>query len=146
MVEEDCGRELALKVARRLVVFLKRPGGQRQYSTELRAQLEEETLTGRLTAWLLPRLHKSVRVDDMAHAMSVSPRTLHRQIEKETSFTPAAWLRRLRLDAARRLLGNPELSIKQVARRSGFGDEYNLRRAFNRELGVAPSDYRARLA
>ena len=145
MVEEDCGRDMAMKVARRLVVFLRRAGGQRQYSAELRAQVEEETMTGRLAVWLGVRLDRAVTVEEMADAMSVSPRTLHRRIEKETGLTPAVWLRQLRLEAACRLLATPELTIKQIAIRSGFGSEYNLRRAFNQELRVTPSAYRALL-
>jgi transcriptional regulator GlxA family with amidase domain len=145
LVEEDKGRALAMRVAHRLVVYLKRPGGQRQYSAELHAQIEENTFTGRLSAWLMPRLDKSVSVEDMAEAMAVSPRTLHRQLAKESGLTPAAWLRRLRVEAACRLLAHPSLSIKQVSQRCGFGDEYNMRRAFSLEMRITPSEYRARI-
>ena len=82
---------------------------------------------------------------EMAEAMAVSARTLHRQLVQETGQTPAAWLRRLRIEAACRLLAHPGLSIKQVAQRSGFGNEYNMRRAFNLDMGVGPSEYRAHL-
>lgn len=145
LVEADLGRALAMRVAHRLVVYLKRAGGQRQYSAELHAQTEERTFNGRLTRWLIARLDKAIAVEQMAEAMSVSSRTLHRQLIKETGLAPAAWLRRLRVEAACRLLAHPELSIKQIARRAGFGDEYNLRRAFAQDMGVTPSDYRARL-
>ena len=134
-----------MRVAHRLVVYLKRSGGQRQYSAELHAQTEESAFNGRLTRWLMPRLGKALSVEQMAEAMAVSPRTLHRQLLKETGLSPAAWLRRLRVESACRLLAHPTLSIKQIAQRSGFGDEYNLRRAFNIELGISPSQYRARL-
>lgn len=145
LVEADLGKALALQVAHRLVVYLKRSGGQRQYSAELHAQIEESTFNGRLTRWLIPRLDKTLCIEQMAAAMAVSPRTLHRQLHKETGCAPAAWLRRLRVEAACRLLAHPALSIKQIAQRSGFGDEYNLRRSFNQELGLSPSQYRARL-
>lgn len=143
LVEEDMGRPLAMRVAHRLVLFLKRAGGQRQYSAELHAQSEGNTLSGRLTEWLIRRLDKRLAVEEMAEAMAVSARTLHRQLIRETGLAPAAWLRRIRVEAACRLLAQPCLSIKQVAQRSGFGDEYNMRRAFNHELRVTPSEYRA---
>lgn len=145
LVEADQGKALAMRVAHRLVVYLKRSGGQRQYSAELHAQTEESAFNGRLTRWLMPRLGKALSVEQMAEAMAVSPRTLHRQLLKETGLSPAAWLRRLRVESACRLLAHPTLSIKQIAQRSGFGDEYNLRRAFNIELGISPSQYRVRL-
>lgn len=145
MVEADLGKALAMRVAHRLVVYLKRPGGQRQYSAELHAQTEEGALNGRLSRWLIPRLDKTTNVDQMAEAMAMSPRTLHHQLLMETGCSPAAWLRRLRVESACRLLAHPALSIKQIAQRSGFGNEYNLRRAFGSELGVSPSQYRAHL-
>lgn len=145
LVEKDLGRALALRVAHRLVLYLKRSGGQRQYSSELHAQTEEHSLSGRLSKWLLTRLEKTVSVDEMAHAVSVSSRTLHRQLIKETGCTPAALLKRLRLETACRALANPDLPIKQIAYRSGFGDDYNMRRTFALTLGVTPSEYRKRL-
>jgi transcriptional regulator GlxA family with amidase domain len=145
LVEEDMGRTLAMRVAHRLVVYLKRPGGQRQYSAELYAQIEENSFSGRLSAWLIQRLDSAVSVEEMAEAMAVSARTLHRQLAKESGLTPAAWLRRLRVEAACRLLAHPSLSIKQISQRCGFGDEYNMRRAFNIDMRVTPSEYRARI-
>lgn len=145
LAEEDMGRALAMRVAHRLVVYLKRSGGQRQYSAELHAQIEENTFSGRLSAWLIQRLDSAVSVEDMAEAMAVSARTLHRQLAKESGLTPATWLRRLRVEAACRLLAHPSLSIKQISQRCGFGDEYNMRRAFNIDLRVTPSEYRARI-
>lgn len=145
LVEKDLGRPLALRIAHRLVLYLKRSGGQRQYSAELHTQTVESSLSGRLSKWLLERLDKSISVDEMASALAVSSRTLHRQLIKETGRTPAAWLKRLRLESACRALANPEQSLKQIAYRSGFGDEYNMRRTFNMELGVTPSEYRKRI-
>lgn len=145
LVEKDLGRPLALRVAHRLVLYLKRSGGQRQYSAELHAQTEESSLSGRLSKWLLERLDKNISVDQMACALAVSSRTLHRQLIKETGRTPAAWLKRLRLESACRALANPELSLKQIAHHSGFGNEYNMRRTFNLELGIPPAEYRKRI-
>ena len=144
LIEADCGRSLALAVARRLVVFMKRPGGQRQFSTELLAQGAESSLLGELVAWLKPRLAREITVDAMAEAMHLSARTLHRRLLAEAGLSPARLVQRLRLEAACRLLESGDVPLKQIARASGFGTLYNLRRAFAGQLGVAPGDYRAR--
>jgi transcriptional regulator GlxA family with amidase domain len=144
LVEEDLGREFALNVARRLVVYHKRPGGQRQFSTELLAQYHNEGIIQRLTQWLRPRLHKQVDIEQMAAALSISSRTLHRRVLDEGQTTPALLLRELRLEKACKLLESGRLSFNEVARRSGFGSEYNLRRAFRTRLGILPSEYRSR--
>ena len=144
LVEHDLGRALALRVAHRLVLHLKRSGGQRQYSAELHLQTQAETISGRLSKWLIERLNQPIQVDEMACALAVSARTLHRQLLKETGKTPAAWLKRLRLEFACRLLADTAFSLQHIADRSGFGSEYNLHRAFKLELGVTPSEYRRR--
>ncbi|MES2947698.1 MAG: helix-turn-helix domain-containing protein [Pseudomonadota bacterium] len=144
LVEEDLGRPAALSVAKRLVVFLKRPGGQRQYSSELLAQASEEGVTGALTRWLTPRLKQTVGVEQMAAAVALSVRSLHRKLRLEAGASPAQFLMRMRLDSACALLEHASLSIKQVAHQTGFGSEYNLRRAFAAHLGVVPTEYRAR--
>lgn len=144
LVEEDRGRTCALSVAKRLVVFLKRPGGQRQFSSELLAQVEPEGLNGKLTSWLRARLKKELNVEQMAAACALSVRTLHRRLKQESGITPAQLLMRLRMEAACALLERPGTTVKQAATQSGFGSEYNLRRAFAAELGVVPSDYQAR--
>jgi transcriptional regulator GlxA family with amidase domain len=146
LLEEDLGRAKAMAVAKRLVVYFKRPGGQRQFSSALLAQTKGEGLLSQLTDWLRPRLHLAIDVARMATSQSLTPRTLHRRLRIETDTTPARLLNRMRLEAACALLESGRLSIKQVARKSGFGSEYNLRRAFVLTLGVAPSDYRARFA
>jgi transcriptional regulator GlxA family with amidase domain len=144
LVEEDQGRAAGLAVAKRLVVFYKRPGGQRQFSTELLAQAEPQGLHGRLTAWLRPRLQQQLDVEQMAVALAVSVRTLHRHLQQEAGLSPAQLLLRLRMEAACGLLEQAGMTVKRAARQSGFGSEYNLRRAFAAQLGVAPSDYQSR--
>lgn len=144
LVEEDQGRAAALGVAKRMVMFLKRPGGQRQFSAELMAQAEPEGLHGRLTQWLLARLTRQVGVEQMAAAFALSVRTLHRRLRQESGVTPAQLLLRLRMERACGLLERPGMTVKRAARQSGFGTEYNLRRAFGAQLGVMPSEYRAR--
>jgi transcriptional regulator GlxA family with amidase domain len=145
LLEQDLGREVSVQVARRLVVYLRRPGGQRQFSSELLAQSAAPGGTAqRLIAWLTPRLRQDLKVQDMADALATSCRTLHRQVLQETQTTPAQLLLQLRLEAACRHLQGPRASVKRAAQRSGFGSEYNLRRAFSRHLGVTPSEYRER--
>lgn len=144
LVEEDLGRQCVQRVAKRLVVFLKRPGGQRQYSSELLAQASDQGIAAELARWLKPRLKQTVGVEQMAAALALSVRTLHRRLRIEMDVSPAQFLTRMRLDAACLLLERADTSIKQVARQTGFGSEYNLRRAFASHLGVVPTEYRAR--
>lgn len=144
LVEEDLGRARSLAVAKRMVVFFKRPGGQRQFSSELLAQANPPGLHGQLTAWLRPRLTQQLDVEQMAAAFALSVRTLHRRLQQEAGVTPAQLLLRLRMEAACALLERPGMTVKRAAHQSGFGSEYNLRRAFAAQLGVAPSDYLTR--
>jgi transcriptional regulator GlxA family with amidase domain len=144
LVEEDRGRAAALGTAKRLVVFYKRPGGQRQFSSELLAQADPQGLHGQLTGWLRPRLKRQVDVEQMAAAFALSVRTLHRRLQREAGISPAQLLLRLRMEAACGLLERPGMTVKRAASQSGFGSEYNLRRAFAAQLGVVPSEYQAR--
>lgn len=146
LVEEDVGHEVALAVAKRMVLFLKRPGGQRQFSSELLAQSRPQGIGAQLTAWLRPRLAQKIDVSQMATACALSPRSLHRKLQEELGLTPAQLLARLRMEAACVLLEQPTMTVKQAARQSGYGTEYNLRRAFVTQLGVLPSDYQSRFA
>jgi len=144
LVEEDLGRDAALAVAKRMVLFLKRPGGQRQFSAELLAQSPAPGVSAQLTAWLRPRLAQHIGVGQMAGACALSERSLYRKLQQETGLTPAQLLARLRLERACLLLEQPGTLVKQAARASGYGSEYNLRRAFVAELGVLPSEYQSR--
>ncbi|MFS2005441.1 GlxA family transcriptional regulator [Duganella sp. CT11-25] len=144
LVEEDRGRAAGLGVAKRLVVFFKRPGGQRQFSSELLAQADPQGLHGQLTGWLRPRLKQQIDVEQMAAAFALSVRTLHRRLQQEAGMSPAQLLLRLRMETACALLERPGMTVKQAASQSGFGSEYNLRRAFAAQLGVVPSEYQAR--
>jgi transcriptional regulator GlxA family with amidase domain len=144
LVEDDRGRAAGLGVAKRLVVFFKRPGGQRQFSSELLAQADPQGLHGQLTGWLRPRLKQQIDVEQMAAAFALSVRTLHRRLQQEAGMSPAQLLLRLRMETACALLERPGMTVKQAASQSGFGSEYNLRRAFAAQLGVVPSEYQAR--
>ena len=146
LVEEDLGRRAAQGAAKRLVVHHKRPGGQRQFSSALLAQSSSGGLAERLTEWLRPRVAEQIDVERMAQAMALSARSLHRRLREEAQASPAQVLARVRMETACGLLEAAGCSVKQVARLSGFGTEYNLRRAFARQLGVLPSAYRERFA
>lgn len=145
LVEEDHGRAVSLQVAKGLVMYLRRPGGQRQFSAELLAQQAPPGgVMEKLVQWLRGRLHKALDIEVMAAEMAVSPRTLHRHCQAELGVTPAKLLFQLRLEEACRLLEQGAPSLKRTAENSGFGSEYNLRRAFIQALGVTPSEYRQR--
>ncbi len=145
LVEEDHGRDVSLQVARGLVMYLRRPGGQRQFSAELLAQQAPPGgQMERLVAWLRERLGQTVDVEEMAAQMAMSSRTLHRHCQAEMGMTPAKLLLQLRLERASQLLEGGETGLKRVAQQAGFGSEYNLRRAFVQALGVTPGEYRQR--
>lgn len=150
LVEADHDRALSLRVAKRLVIPFRRAGGQRQFSAELLAQIpndpDEQGLSSQLTQWLRPRLKQAISVADMARAMAVSERTLHRQLMAQTGLSPSKLLNRLRVERACWLLEDGKTPIKRVVQQTGLGSEYNLRRAFRLALGVSPGDYRMRFS
>ena len=143
MVEEDWGSELALLVARYLVVFLKRPGGQSQFSAYLTSEAHRPELKD-LQAWIMLHLCEDLRVETLAERMCMSPRNFARFFLTETGMTPAKFVELARIDAARHYLGSTRLSIEVVADKSGFGDPERMRRAFIRQLGINAQSYRER--
>jgi len=147
LVEADCGHEVVMQVARELVVFLKRPGGQNQFSELLQAQSEEGESIERLHLWLMDNLAlEPLSVQMMAEQMNMSPRNFARVYKQKTGRTPAKGVEVLRLEAARRMLESSSRGVEQIARLCGFGNEERLRTVFQRTLGVAPRDYRKRFA
>jgi transcriptional regulator GlxA family with amidase domain len=146
LVEADLGHDLAMRVARRLVVFLKRPGGQSQFSAPLSAQLAADDGLGALHGWMADHLDADLRVERLAARAGMSPRTFARVYAAKLGTTPAKTVERLRVEAARRALEDGGAPIKRIAHRCGFGDEERMRRAFVRRLGVSPSEYRERFA
>lgn len=143
MVEEDCGHELALTVARRLVVFLKRPGGQTQFSTALRGQAATGPLAS-LLRWIADNLDSDLRAEALADRANMSLRNFYRAFVEATGLPPAEWVEASRLEVARRLLEQTEQTADQVALRAGFGSYERMRKTFARCLGVAPAAYRER--
>jgi transcriptional regulator GlxA family with amidase domain len=143
MVEEDWGRELALLVSRRLVVFLKRSGGQSQFSVPLQAQAVEGRLTD-VVRWVVNHPAADLSVESLAARACVSQRTLHRLFLETFATSPAEWVERTRLEAARQRLEGGDDLLEQVADAVGFASADTMRRVFLRRLGVSPSDYRDR--
>jgi transcriptional regulator GlxA family with amidase domain len=148
MIEEDYGHITALDVARRLVVFLKRPGGQSQFSTVLAAQASDvEGRFSALHAWIIENIAGDLKVETLAEKAGMSPRTFARAYATRTGMTPASGVEALRVETARLLLESKEIrGVVEVAQRAGFGDDERMRRAFIRHLGVSPSEYRSRFS
>lgn len=144
LVEEDFSRKRALAVARRLVMFFKRPGGQAQFSTRLRAQMVEGGQMAPLLSWLGENLCGKVTVEDLASRAAMSPRNFARVFLRETGRTPAKYLDQLRIERSVTLLEDGTLPLERVALDSGFTCAEQMRRAFLREKGVTPLAYRAR--
>jgi len=143
LVEEDLGHELALAVARHLVVFLKRPGGQAQFSTTLALQKSTDRFAD-LHAWIAENLAGDLSVTQLAAQVGMSERSFVRHYRAQTGNTPARTIEQLRVEAARRLLGDTAMPIKRVATCCGFGTEETLRRSFLRAISVTPQAYRER--
>lgn len=143
LVEEDLGRDVALAVARYLVVFLKRPGGQAQFSAALALQAAEDKF-GALHAWIGEHLANDLSLAVLADQAGMSERGFSRHYAQATGQTPARAIERLRVEAARRLLSETRLPVKRISRRCGFGSEETMRRSFLRLLAVSPRDYRER--
>lgn len=149
MVEADLGRAVALAVARDLVVFLKRPGGQSQFSTALSMQhatRSQDSRFGDLHAWILDNLASDLSVATLAAQVGMSERSFVRHYRAHTGNTPARAIEQLRVEAARRLLGDSAMPIKRIADRCGFGSEETLRRSFMRAVSVTPQAYRERFS
>jgi transcriptional regulator GlxA family with amidase domain len=144
LVEEDHGRDVALGVARELVLFLKRPGGQAQFSAQLRAQLAERDSLRQLQAWLVEHPTADLSVTALARRVALSPRHFARLFKTETGATPARAVLAARVEAARRRLEDGDDGLEGVAAASGFGSAEVMRRAFLRTLRVGPAVYRRR--
>jgi transcriptional regulator GlxA family with amidase domain len=146
LIEEDLGAEVALAVARAMVMYLRRPGDQSQYSAPLRLQAAETPSVRALVAWAAEHPAGDLSVPALARRVGKSPRHLTRVFRKELGVAPAEAMEQLRLEAARRLLQQSAASLDEVAARCGFGSAEVLRRAFLRSLHVTPSAYRARFS
>jgi len=147
LVQDDCGRDVAMEVARQLVIYLKRPGGQSQFSELLSAQTRDADAFESLNLWIEQNLsHDNLTVEVLAERARMSPRNFARSYKEKTGRTPAKAVEVLRVEAAKRLLETSARNIDQIARSCGFGDEERMRVTFQRHLGVAPRDYRKRFS
>jgi transcriptional regulator GlxA family with amidase domain len=145
LIEQDIGREMALAVARHLVVFLKRPGGQAQFSVALSLQSAEDRF-GPLHHWISNHVGGDLSLPTLARQAGMSERSFSRRYLEATGQTPARAVERLRVETARRLLSDTRLPVKRIAARCGFGSEETMRRSFVRTLAATPQDYRARFS
>jgi transcriptional regulator GlxA family with amidase domain len=146
LVEADLGRPLALAVARRLVMFLRRPGDQAQFSPLLAEPSRPLPRLAALLEWIPAHLGEDLSLQTLADRASMAPRSLSRLFVRELGMGPGRYVEKVRLEAARALLQDAGCSIGSVARLTGFGHPENLRRAFQKHLSVSPQAYAARFA
>ncbi|GAA2315187.1 GlxA family transcriptional regulator [Streptomyces hawaiiensis] len=144
LVEEDLGRDAALTIARHLVVFLRRPGNQAQFSAQLAAQTARREPLRDVQRWITDHPDADLCVDALAARARLSPRHFARAFRAETGMTPGRYVDRVRLEHARRLLEDTADGIEEIARTSGYGTPEAMRRAFVRTLGTPPAEYRRR--
>ena len=141
-VEEDCGNVVASEVARELVLFLRRPGGQPQLSVSLASQAKEMKSIQELQAWIAENLQRQLSLQILAGRVAMSVRNFERVFTREVGTTPLQYVLQMRAEAARRQLERTEKGLKQVASAAGFGNVDAMRRTFVRLLGITPSRYR----
>jgi transcriptional regulator GlxA family with amidase domain len=144
LIESDCGHSAALDVARMLVMFVRRSGGQSQISEFLKAQSAKNTQITDVMDWVLENLHADLSVDELAKRAAMSPRNFRRAFQSEFLTTPSRYIEQIRVEAARLLLETTSLSIQQIAYRTGFVSPGNMRRAFVRILQVSPAGHKQR--
>ncbi|MFC5722365.1 GlxA family transcriptional regulator [Streptomyces gamaensis] len=144
LVRDDLGRETALSVARELVVFLTRPGDQAQFSTHLHAQTAERLPLRDVQQWITEHPDEDLSVEALARRAALSPRQFGRAFRDEVGMTPGRYVELIRLEQARRLLTTTDSGIEETSRRCGYGTPEAMRRAFLRNLGVGPAEYRRR--
>ncbi|GGU28765.1 GlxA family transcriptional regulator [Streptomyces violascens] len=144
LVEEDHGRAAALRLARNMVVFLRRPGNQAQFSAQLAAQTARREPLRELQQWITEHPDGDLSVEALAQRASLSPRHFARAFHAETGTTPGRYVERVRLEHARRLLEETPSGVREVSRAAGYGTPEAMRRAFVKTLGTAPAEYRRR--
>jgi len=146
LVGEDLGSDIALEIAKNLVLFLQRPGGQAQFSVSLQAQHGLSSKLEELRAWITEHLHTDLTVEVLADKSATSVRTLIRVFEREFGTTPAKYVEEARLEAVCRALELGGRSLEEIARRCGYRSVDVLRKAFVRRLGVSPKEYSQRFS
>ncbi|MFF4325207.1 GlxA family transcriptional regulator [Streptomyces sp. NPDC001591] len=144
LVEEDLGRDTALLIARHLVVFLRRPGNQAQFSAQLAAQTAQREPLREVQHWITQNPGGDLSVEALAARAALSPRHFARAFQAETGVTPGRYVERVRVEHARRLLEESGEAVSRISRACGYGTPEALRRAFVRTLGQSPAEYRRR--
>jgi transcriptional regulator GlxA family with amidase domain len=145
LVEEDLGRRFALELARLLVMFLKRPGGQSQFSSELISQLNSPDRLEDTIDWIREHLDRPLTIEDLARRSNMSTRNFQRVFTRQCGVPPARFIERLRVERARLIIEDTHLSMAEVARKSGFDSEQRMRRSFRRVLRINPVDHADRV-
>ncbi|WP_052496317.1 GlxA family transcriptional regulator [Pedobacter lusitanus] len=143
MVEEDYDRDLSLKIARTLVLYLRRPGNQSQFSTLLSQQLSSKKPIEKLQTWIAGHLKEDLSVAVLAERLAMSPRNFARVFTAETGFTPARYIEKLRVESSRRYIEETRRSLDEIAVLCGFGSADTMRKVFLRNLKISPFDYRS---
>ena len=144
LVEEDKGRDVALDVARGLVVFLRRPGNQAQFSAQLAVQVASRGPLRDVQQWIIENPEADLSVEALAARASLSPRQFSRAFSAEVGMTPGRYVDRIRIESARRRLEDTSDGVEQTARACGYGTAESMRRAFIRVLGTSPAEYKNR--
>jgi transcriptional regulator GlxA family with amidase domain len=144
LVAEDWGHELAVRVAKRLVVYIQREGGQSQYSPYVGVRKDEDPIIGRVHRYVTEHISDALSIEELAKAVSVSRRTFSRLFAKYAKVTPSAFVEQVRVDTARRLLEETDAPLKTVAFKCGFHSTTHMRTTFSRRLNVTPKQYRLR--
>lgn len=145
LVEEDLGREVAMKVAAQLVMFFKRPGGQMQFSRKGETAPVGRSALQEVQRWIAANPAEDLSVANLARRTGLSSRHFARLFQQEVGIAPAAWVKEARVATARRLLESDEAVPKQVASQCGFANADTLRKAFVSVVGVTPAEYRKRM-
>ncbi|MES5818069.1 GlxA family transcriptional regulator [Streptomyces sp. RG80] len=144
LVEEDLDREVALAIARHLVVFLRRPGNQAQFSAQLASQTARREPLREVQQWITEHPDGDLAVESLAARARLSPRHFARAFQAETGTTPGRYVDQVRLEHARRLLEDTPDGVGEISRASGYGTAEAMRRAFVKALGTPPAEYRRR--
>lgn len=146
LVEEDLGPQVARAVARFLVLFLRRPGGQSQFSVQLAYEWARKEPLRDLQGWIFDHLDEDLSVEALAHRVAMSPRNFRRVFAREIGITPAKFVELARIESARRHLEDTNEGVDRIASTCGFGSAERMRCSFLRALGVSPAAYRNRFS
>ena len=146
LIEEDFGHQVAIETARQLVMFIKRAGGQSQFSVTLESQSRGDGRFDALHTWVAGNLRGDLRIESLAEKAGMSARNFARIYTTSSGRTPAKMVEALRIEAACRALEETDLPLKSIAEATGYAEEQNLRRVFLRKLGVSPIHYRGRFS